>query len=234
MNRNTQLWGWGLLGLGVLFLLQNLGLNLAGWIWGALFVAAGAGFLAYQRANQEQWWPFIPGFTLLGLGTLILFEPLFGDNWGGGVFLGAIGLGFLAVYLMRRDYWWALIPAGTLLTLGLVAGTEGSNGGGGWLFFVGLAATFAAVWLVGQRWAVFPAAACLVLALLTNDGMQSLLGFLIPLALVAGGAYLLMQNRQRPPLPPQPSGTGSSVPPTTYGDQYKAKDEPGSGEKAGG
>ena len=236
MNRNTQLWGWGLLALGVLFLLQNLGLNFVGWIWGLVFIALGAGFLWYQQQNpSSHWWALIPGFTLLGLGTLIVFEPLFGDNWGGAVFLGAIGLGFLAVYWVQRSYWWAVIPGGTLLTLAVVAGTDGSNGDGGWLFFLGLTATFAAVYFLGQRWAVFPAAACLVLALLTNDGMQSLLGTLIPLALVLGGAYLLLQNRQRPPLPPQPSGSGGSVPPTTFGDQYKARDdEAGSGKPEAG
>lgn len=131
MKNNPQTWGWILVALGVLFLLQNLGFQIAGWIWGSIFLAAGAGFIWYYQQNHSQWWALIPGFTLLGLGTLILFEPILGGNLGGGVFLAAIGLGFVAVYFVRPGNWWALIPGGTLITLGAVAGSGTQNNAGG-------------------------------------------------------------------------------------------------------
>jgi hypothetical protein len=60
-----------------------------------------------------------------------------------------------------------------------VAGQGEPGEAGGFLFFVGLALTFSAVYLVGRRWTVFPAGSSLVLAL------------------VAAGAYLLRrENRE--------------------------------------
>ncbi|WP_337871505.1 hypothetical protein [Meiothermus sp.] len=194
MKNNPQTWGWILVALGVLFLLQNLGFQIAGWIWGSIFLAAGAGFIWYYQQNHSQWWALIPGFTLLGLGTLILFEPILGGNLGGGVFLAAIGLGFVAVYFVRPGNWWALIPGGTLITLGAVAGSGARDNAGGALFFLGLAITFGVVYLVGQRWAVFPALACLALTLVTATALQGLLAYLFPLALLVAGIYLLMRR----------------------------------------
>lgn len=197
MKTNTQTWGWILVALGVLFLLQNMGLQIAGWIWGSIFLAAGAGFIWYYQQNHSQWWPLIPGFALLGLGTLILFEPILGSNLGGGIFLAAMGLGFAAVYFVRPDNWWALIPGGTLLTLGVVAGSGAQDNAGGVLFFLGLAITFGVVFLVGQRWAVFPALACLALTLVTATALQGLAAYIFPLALLAVGVYLLMRRGPR-------------------------------------
>ncbi|WP_299429442.1 hypothetical protein [uncultured Meiothermus sp.] len=194
MTTNSQTWGWVLVALGVLFLLQNMGLQIAGWIWGGMILAAGAGFIWYFQHDRSQWWPLIPGFTLLGLGTLILFEPILGGNLGGGIFLAAIGLGFVAVYFVRPGNWWALIPGGTLLTLGVVAGSGAQDNAGGVLFFTGLAITFGVVFLVGQRWAVFPALACLALTLVTATALQGLGGYIFPLALLAAGVYLLMRR----------------------------------------
>jgi hypothetical protein len=195
MKPNSGIWGWVLVGLGALFLLQNLGLQVAGPIWGLVFAAAGVAFLWWYRQNPANWWASIPGFTLLGLGVLILFEPLFGGAWGGAVFLGAIGLGFLAVYVVKREHWWALIPGGTLLTLAMVAAQGDKGGEGGALFFTGLALTFGAVFLVGQRWAVFPALACAVLIFVTSDFLRGVMAWALPLALVAVGVYLLSRGR---------------------------------------
>lgn len=215
MKPNAQMWGWGLVVLGVLFLLQNMGFQLAGWIWGLIFAAAGAVFIWVFQQDHNRWWALIPGFTLLGLGTLILFEPLVGGEMGGGIFLSAIGLGFLAIYVVRREFWWALIPAGTLLTLGVVAGSGDQGNAGGMVFFLGLTLTFGVVFLVGQRWAVFPALACLVLALITGTATQSALAYAVPLALVVAGVYLLMRRGG-----PGARGTGSDQ----SGLQFKAKE----------
>lgn len=196
MKQNPQwMWGWILVALGGLFLLQNLGLPLVGWVWGLIFAAGGAIFLGLYQQEHARWWALIPGFTLLGLGILILFEPLLGDNLGGAVFLAAIGLGFLAVYYVRHDFWWAIIPSGTLLTAAVVAGQGNQGNAGGFLFFFGLTLTFAAVYLIGQRWAVFPAGAMLVLALLTTQTAHTALTYLIPLGLVVAGVYLLRRGQ---------------------------------------
>ena len=192
---SSGIWGWILVGLGALFLLQNMGLEVAGPIWGLIFAAAGGVFLWVYRQSATNWWALIPGFTLLGLGVLILFEPIFGGDWGGAVFLGAIGLGFLAVYVAKREHWWALIPGGTLLTLAAVAGQGDRGGEGGTLFFTGLALTFGAVFLVGQRWAVFPALVSVVLIFVTSDFLRGVVSWALPLALLAVGIFLLGRGR---------------------------------------
>lgn len=199
MKTNAQTWGWILIALGVLLLLQNLGLQIARWFWGAIFLGAGAGFIGYYQQDHSRWWPLIPGLALLGLGTAVLFEPILGSNFGGGIFLAAIGLGFVAVYFTRPDHWWALIPGGILLTLGVVAGSGASDNAGGVLFFLGLAITFGVVFLVGQRWAVFPALASLALTLVTATALQGLAAYIFPLALLAVGVYLLMRRGAEQP-----------------------------------
>jgi hypothetical protein len=189
MERRDAIWipGVILLGLGVLGILGNFGVfgGIGVWVWAALFALAGVGFLSWYGRDRAQWWALIPGATLLGLALTIL---LGNNEWGGTVFLTAMGLGFLAVFSNNREHWWAIIPAGVLLSLALV--TRTGEAGGTWLF-IGLAATFAVVWLESQRWAVYPAVACLVLAALTANWLTGAWSIVWSLALIAAGAYLL-------------------------------------------
>lgn len=183
-------------------MLQTLGVSVVGWVWGVLFAAGGLVFLRVYQQDNTRWWALIPGFTLLGLGALLLFEPVLRGSTGGALFLAAIGVGFLATYLVRRSNWWAIIPAGTLLTLALVAWQGDRSGAGGVLFFLGLAVTFGAVFLVGQRWAVYPLLGCLVLMLFASEALQGVAAWAFPLVLVAAGAYLLLRSRGGPkPVP---------------------------------
>lgn len=113
---------------------------------------------------------------------------LIGGDWGGAVFLGAIGLGFAAIFTTNRAQWWAIIPAGTLLTLALVTRMADA---GGTVLFLGLALTFAFVWLESHRWAVYPVVACLVMAALTANWVTGAWNIIWSLALILLGAYLL-------------------------------------------
>lgn len=189
MERKDAAWipGMILLGLGVLGILGNFGVfgALSTLAWAVLFGLMGFGFLSWYERDRVQWWALIPGATLIGLALTIL---LGNSQWGGTVFLAAIGLGFLGVVMGHREHWWATIPAGVMLTLALV--TRAGEAGGTW-FFVGLAATFVVVWLEAQHWAIYPAAACLVLAALTANWVTGAWAIVWPLVLIALGAYLL-------------------------------------------
>ncbi len=151
-----------LIGGGFFLLAANLGwLGLfANWLWALLFLVGGVAFLYLYRIDKARWWALIPGFGLLGLGAAALVR---GDARGS-FFLGLTGAGFAAVYLGDRQRWWTIIPAGSLFTLALVAWLEGAWIGfdAGWLFFLGLAATFGTLVALPegrgkQRWAIYPA-----------------------------------------------------------------------------
>jgi len=53
MKGNPQVWGWVLLALGGLFLLQTLGVAVVGWVWGLIFAAGGAVFLGCMGATPR-------------------------------------------------------------------------------------------------------------------------------------------------------------------------------------
>lgn len=187
--------------LGLLFLLQNLGLfgGLQNIIWLVLFGAGGLAFLWVFFSNREQWWAIIPAFTLLGLALLLGFGERLGA-WGGAFFLGAIGLSFWAIYLLHREHWWAIIPGGALVTLALVAGLsdvmpdQGMAIGG--ILFLGFALTFLLVYLAPtatgrMKWALIPAGILAVMGVLMLLSLGGLVNYVAPLALILAGGFLV-------------------------------------------
>ncbi|HEU5327147.1 MAG: hypothetical protein ACTHMJ_12955 [Thermomicrobiales bacterium] len=202
---SRALWGTVLIiGGGVLLLLNTGVITFAEWVWAGIFSIAGGVFLAYFLYNRRQWGALLPASTLLGIGVVLGLAALGGEyvQWGGSAFLALLGAGFAAVYFDRRERWWAIVPAGALFTLALVAavGPTGQASLAGSLLFYGLALTFGVVYLVpapqGRRqWALFPAAACLLLGTLVLGTLGPAAGYVWSLALIAVGAYLLYRNR---------------------------------------
>lgn len=206
-------WGLLLIAIGLLVLLQNLGVlggNLA-LIWAIIFAVVGVRFLYIFLMDRKVWWPLIPSFTLFGLAGLLLIETLFpggAGTWGGALFLGSIALSFWAVYLVSRDNWWAVIPGGVLLTLAVVAGIGDTLGGvdSGAIFFLGLSLTFFLVALLPtpegrMRWAWIPAGVLFVLSLVVLSQSAGLLIYIWPVALILAGLFFLVRalvNRNRP------------------------------------
>jgi len=239
--------GMALIGVGVLFLLQNMGVlgAIAGLVWALLFAVGGAAFLMTFATAPARWWALIPGFALLSLGALIIFQeltPALAGTWGGALFLGGIGLGFCAVYLTGRERWWALLPGGVLLTLALVAGLPtGMHGPDlGWVFFLGLALTFGLIGSVPtphgrMRWAFFPAAILLAMALLGMAFTGEVLGILWPAIMILAGLFLAfhaMRTPQRAQIAvhgaaPQPASTApTDESSTSASDAVLAHDDP--------
>lgn len=208
MKRSYAPSAFGLLlvGLGVLFLLQNFAILTFGWdlIWAVLFGVGGVAFVAVFLNNREQWWAIIPGFTLLGLAGLLGLEAIFPESlggWGGTLFLGAISLAFWVIFAIRRENWWAVIPGGVLLTLALVAGLAEITGGEvtGGLFFLGLAATFGLVYLLPtpegrMKWAIIPASILGAMGVLILMATTPFINYLGPAALILVGLYLVYRS----------------------------------------
>jgi hypothetical protein len=203
----SLLLGLALAGAGVLLLLQNLGFlgALANVFWALLFSAGGVGFLTVLVRNRARWWAAIPGSALLGIGLLIALgdlAPAFAQTWGGALFLGMLGLGFWVVYLACRACWWAIIPGGALCTLALIAGLSERMDGQdlGWLLFLGLSATFGLVYLLPtpegrMKWAIYPAAMLLAMAVLVMAAMAEIVNLLWPAALILAGVYMMYRTR---------------------------------------
>lgn len=229
-DRGSVLLGALLILLGLLFLGTTLGIVSTSWelLWVIAFGLMGMLFLALFVASRDRWWAAVPGFTLLGLATVIYLEelsPRGADVWSGTVFLGAMGFSFLAVYLTRREHWWALIPAGALLSLALVAGIErmmpGAKAGG--VFLLGLGLTFLVLYLLPaqsgrQRWAVIPAGILLFLGATTIAATTRLFDVVIPLGLILLGGYLLLRGRR-----PGASAAGYTAAGTTPPDRALEK-----------
>lgn len=199
--------GGALILVGILFLLDSLGLFALGVVAvGVAFAAAGAAFLYVFLSRRDQWWPVIPGFALVGIGVLIILgEVAPGLEWlGGALLLGMLSLAFWVVYLTQRAMWWAIIPGGALATLAVVALLDETAGGhlGGAVFFVGLAATFAVLALLPtpegrMRWALVPAGILAAIGVLIGVESLGVASYVWPLALIAGGAFLLWRALSR-------------------------------------
>lgn len=218
----VALFGALLLAAGALLLLQAVGAPVAtGLFWGMLFLATSAVFWYLFATDRQSWWAAIPGGALLGLGLSGLADEAGlpgAETWGGSLFLGALGIGFAAVYLRDHGQWWAVIPAGVMLTLALpaVGASQAGARASGALFFAGLALTFVLVAILPggpgrRRWAWIPAGALAVLAVLVAleaTALLSVFDYLWPLALIAGGGFLLWRalGRGRPPEPVEHSG----------------------------
>lgn len=196
-DRRTQL-GLALVLLGLLALLGNWGVfsGLSVVVELLLFVAAGIAVLFIFRADPSRIWTLPVAFGLLGIGIASLDVP-----WLEGMFLVMLGLGFLGIWAVdaTKKQWWSIIPAGVLMTLGVVSSydalTPKGDAAEGPILFLGLAATFMALYLlpsVRQRWAIWPALGLLGVALLD---LGSVGGWLVPIALIAVGVVLYLRGR---------------------------------------
>jgi hypothetical protein len=200
-----------LVAVGVLVLLQNLDILRGGLslLWSLLFLAGGAIFTYMYFTDRDHWWPIIPGFTLLGLGMLILLTwaiPGIGDTLGTTLFLCAIGASFFMIYARRRDQWWPIIPGGVMIMVAIVAliddlGSLGFDSGS--VFMVGLGLTFLLVYLLSpstkkMTWALWPAGILAAIGLFIGITTSPLMGYLGPAALLAIGGFLVYRAVARP------------------------------------
>ena len=132
--------------------------------------------------------------------------PSFGNgNFMGTILFLLLGAAFLTVHVSRPDQIWPIIPGGVLLSLAGVTFIEMVSFhliDGGAFFFLGLAATFVAVWyrsLDRRRysWALIVAAVlgaigCLILI---GSLMGAFLKFAIPVGMILIGVYALTEGR---------------------------------------
>lgn len=200
------IWGILLIAIGLIFLLQTLGLLSGGiaLLWALLLGGAGIISLYIFLLQRANWWALIPGITLLSLAVLITLDqlaPSSSDTYGGTILLGGIGLSFWMVYVSNPSHWWAIIPAGTMTSLAVVALLDelllqAETGG---VFLIGLGLTFGLLATLPprqrqMRWAFIPAAVLLLIGFLTTSGLEALFGMIWPVFLILAGIYLMVRT----------------------------------------
>ena len=167
LKGNKLLPGLILVGVGVLALVGNFGLNLFGNVLGALLFG---GLAYYLYSEGRRTGRAAMRFAALPVAGLALAALLPGRT-GGALFLALIGLAFAVVWRADRRRWWAIIPAGTMASLAAVAGLGDLLGrADGFVFLGGLALTFYALTRLPvqpQAWAIWPAGGLGVLALMS-------------------------------------------------------------------
>lgn len=218
-DRPRVLGAIALIVVGLLGLLSSFGvLGGMGGLFGLLLFGAAAVFAATQGRRTGSFWWRAAAYPLAGLAIASVAPTAI----GGAAFLGSLGLAFGLAWREDERRWWALIPAGTLLSLGLTALIDGVTRGdtAGVVFLLGLAATFyvlTRLTVEPQAWAIYPAVGLALLAVMTATVSG---GWLLPLAFIAVGVYLLWRSGALPglrsdqqPAPPAPTTTGPATTP---------------------
>ena len=215
------------LAAGVLLLLDTLFPDqIPAVAWSVLLLAGAAAFGFAFFWSASWWWAAIPAGALLGAAAAPIMEldPLGSGQWTEVPFLAALSLGFWAVYLKDHRRWWAVIPGGVLLTIAVVTGVTDAVGATitSAIFLFGLSATFVLVAVLPtgrsrHRWAWIAAgvlAAVGFVVLLQSAQLFVVLAYAWPIAVIAGGASLLLIAwRRRRALPDTtPTVTGESAP----------------------
>ncbi|OLC53864.1 MAG: hypothetical protein AUH85_13165 [Chloroflexi bacterium 13_1_40CM_4_68_4] len=146
------------------------------------------------------------GSILIAVGVTYLLLAI-GYEHAGSVLFVALGLAFLVAYLVGTRPYVYLVPAAVLLGFGLgLYGPELLGLSGQFdalVFFALLAAGFLAVFVAvpRRRWPLMPAAilgaVAVILAATGADVIPAAApSYLVPLILIAVGAYLLVEQRR--------------------------------------
>ncbi|MBN1260094.1 MAG: hypothetical protein JXB35_05385 [Anaerolineae bacterium] len=208
--RSRVLWGLLLILAGGIFLLQSLEIIPSDLplFWTLAFGISGLVFLYVFLMNREQWWPIIPGLSLLGLGGLIGLSaliPSLSELWAA-LFLASISLAFWGIYFLTRGQnWWAIIPGGVLFSVAiLVALTSvvSNDDIAVGVLFLGMGATFGLVYLLPHgetkmRWALIPGGILIAMGLIFITAAIDLLIYVGPLVLILIGGYLVLRAMRR-------------------------------------
>lgn len=128
---------------------------------GVLYAVSIPFWIAFISDRRQNWWALIPGWSLVAIGSLIIFATrLEGDLFASLVLL-AIALPFLVVFLVNRQNWWALIPAYTLSVIAAIV-LISTNQGDAYvptIVMLAIALPFFLVYLIDRKnwWALIPA-----------------------------------------------------------------------------
>lgn len=202
------IWGIVLVLMGLLFLLESIGLipELSPTIWAVVFGTVSLIFFALYAASGLRYWGWLfPAFIFAGLaGTTYLAVSGADGTIAGAFFMGAVSLPFWLVFLIdRQKNWWALIPGWATAVITIVILLAESTAGEwiGALVMFGIGLPFFIVYLRNREhwWALIPAYVLTVLGfvvLLSTQISGELVGALFLLAVALPFFFVYLRNRE--------------------------------------
>jgi len=160
--------------------------------------------LGIYLKSGDNWWAVIPGLTLIGLGIVVsdIFPSAY-QYISVVVLLALLGFSFLGAYLMHRSYWGLIFPVGLLLTAAahtLISKTAIHEYSGAFLW-LGFALTLFVVYWVSPgkaKWLLFPAVACIYLAIVAGAGALLKISIFLPGFLILLGGVVIWRAFRRP------------------------------------
>ena len=200
---NNVIWGILLILFGVTAFVDTF-FNITVWGWIIVLLIGGLITAAVNWTDRSNFVNFIPTYVLWAIAGLIFFITvnILNDETVAVYVLWVIGLPFLIGYLRNQTLWGLLIPAYVLFSVGLMVGLIGT----GWLndflvpayVMLAIAVPFLVVYLRDRKnwWALIPAGIMGTIAvgfLLASPAVR----FIIPIALVAIGAWILIRTFMR-------------------------------------
>jgi hypothetical protein len=197
-TRDLKRWGPLLIGIGVVVLLLNSRIFqlLPSILW--LVVLVGVGFTLWMVNSLPLW------ARLTGLAALYVFSMATTGDLAGVSALGFPALVFIMLHFANVKRWWPVIPGGVLGGIALLIGFEElfPRWDGTSIMFLVWAATFTYLYLLpkvrgGQRWALYPAIAFIILTVVVNDPSGNGFSWTLPLVLIVGGVIMLWWWRKR-------------------------------------
>lgn len=153
----------------------------------------------FVRTHHAWSLPVAAGAIAIGLMTATdALAPGQVGDWAAVMLFTLLGISFLVLAAVPAPRWWPLIPAGVMLTLAGTIAAGGDSAAGG-VFLAGLGVTFVAVYLmppqpVRRLWALITGGVLVLLALPASGLSGQVLGIVLALALIAGGALLLFRG----------------------------------------
>ena len=144
------------------------------------------GFGAIAAWSRKNRWAIIPAGIFTSIGLVVTLEILYPESDAIGLsYMFLLAATFLFYAILSKKNWWAVIPGGLFASIGFVVALEilipGEEfprihglimwGVYSWVLFLGLAATFATLWLLRKSlptsWAIYPAFSFLAIAVLS-------------------------------------------------------------------
>lgn len=199
-KNRSLIWGGLLILFGVVGLAETI-IDLSAWIWVTILAVAGFSVFGVYQTKRSEWGFFILAYVFWSIAGLVALIELniLRDEGIATFVLTAIALPFLVAFLRDREKWGLLIPAYVLLAVGVMVGLIGLGILNdllipSYVMFAIAIPFFVAYWHDRQQWWPLIPSGILAVIGLAFLIAESAIEYVVPLALILIGGWLLMRQ----------------------------------------